>query len=278
MPLSLIELVDSRESTVDVLTGQATSIVMHYILRGTDNDLTAKATLLSSTASTYDGLVRADVALRPIYVDTVNSVGEWECEVRYVQYLYEEGESTYQFQIGGQQAKLYHTEHVSDHGRAGDNSFTIPNYSGLIGVNPDGSVEGIEIDSPVYEWSETHYLSAATVEASGYKAGLFALKLAPVNNASFRGFAAGEVRFLHASGGFRRSLQKYEMNFAFAASPNLVDYSVDLITGINKTGWEYMWIEFETVKVGKVKVQRPRFVHIERPYKSSSFGVLGIGS
>jgi len=66
-----------------------------------------------------------------------------------------------------------------------------------IGVTDTG-VEGVEIVVPVYNFSETHYLPDGQV-TQGYKLTLFGLT-GKVNNGSFRGFAAGEVLFLGASG------------------------------------------------------------------------------
>ena len=77
---TLTEKIDSREWT----TGENKAVILHYVLEGTSNDLTAKALLLSSTAENYDGLIRDDCTLDPIFVDTVTGQGKWDCTVRYV--------------------------------------------------------------------------------------------------------------------------------------------------------------------------------------------------
>jgi len=59
----------------------------------------------------------------------------------------------------------------------------------------------VDITVPVYSFSETHYNSLAFVTES-YKQTLFGLT-GKVNNAAFKGFAAGEVLFLGASGSKR---------------------------------------------------------------------------
>jgi len=77
---TLTEKIDSRESTTD----DKPSVTFHYLLDGTADDLTAKALLLSSTPTWYDGLRRDECTLEPIFVDTVAGAGKWECRVRYV--------------------------------------------------------------------------------------------------------------------------------------------------------------------------------------------------
>ena len=68
-------------------------------------------------------------------------------------------------------------------------------------ANAGENVEGVDIAIPVYNFSETHYKSAASVSTS-YRLALFRVT-GTVNSSSFRGFAAGEVLFLGASGSRR---------------------------------------------------------------------------
>ncbi len=77
---TLTEKIDSREWT----TGEKPTVTMHYTLDGTPDDLTAKMLLLNSTPTEYDGLVRDECTLEPIFVDTTTGQGKWECTVRYV--------------------------------------------------------------------------------------------------------------------------------------------------------------------------------------------------
>lgn len=62
---TLTEKIDSRET----VTGERPSVTMHYILDGTSDDITAKTLLLNSTPTSYDGLVRDECTLEPIFVD-----------------------------------------------------------------------------------------------------------------------------------------------------------------------------------------------------------------
>ncbi|HYD00135.1 MAG TPA: hypothetical protein VEB22_02830, partial [Phycisphaerales bacterium] len=112
---------------------------------------------------------------------------------------------------------------------------------------------------------------------SGYKGTLFALT-GRTNSGGFRGFAAGEVLFLGASGSKRGDTGDWEITFRFAASPNATGLSVGTITGVAKKGWEYLWVRYADVQDATTKaiVKRPAAVYIERVYEAGNFGALGI--
>ena len=67
-----------------------------YVVRGTSDDITAKAALAAAAPATYDGLVRQTLQLER----TAEQV--WECSVRYgLLEPLETGDSTFQFDTGG---------------------------------------------------------------------------------------------------------------------------------------------------------------------------------
>jgi len=140
----------------------------------------------------------------------------------------------------------------------------------------DGKVEGVDVVVPVYNWTETYYLDDAYV-TSGYRRALRDLT-GEVNSAGFRGFAAGEVLFRGARGA-RRSDEDWEITFSFAASENKYGQSVGSITGIEKGGWEYLWVFYDDQgeSEGSV-VPQPTAVYVERVYESGDFYRLGIGA
>ncbi|MEX0744876.1 MAG: hypothetical protein WD118_04675, partial [Phycisphaeraceae bacterium] len=146
-----------------------------------------------------------------------------------------------------------------------------------IGVTDD-AVEGVEITVPVYHFSETHYLPASEVTL-GYRGDLFHLT-GKVNNAGFRGLAAGECLFLGASGSRRGTDPEddWEISFRFAGSPNRTNLTVGSITGIDKLGWDYLWVRYEDVEdeTAHALTKRPVAVYVEQVYESGNFGLLGI--
>jgi len=267
---TLTEKIDSRET----VTGERPSVTMHYILDGTSDDLTAKTLLLNSTPTTYDGLVRDECTLEPIFVDTTTGRGKWACTVRYVAPEYqppEVGESSFAFDTGGGTQHI--TQSLATVGSYAPAGKTAPDFKGAIGVTHD-NVEGVDITVPVYNFSETHYIPDAEVNKAAY----FALT-GKVNNAPFKGLAAGECLFLGASGS-KRGEDDWEITFRFAASPNRTNIQIGNITVASKKGWEYLWVRYaDTEDAGSnTLVKQPVAVYVEKVYEEGDFSALGIGT
>jgi len=143
----------------------------------------------------------------------------------------------YEFEtVGGQQ---HITSSISTVNRYG------PSASSQLGgtIGWDGNdVQGCDIISPVYNFSETHRFSDLVVTPA-YKATLFRLT-GKVNSDTFRGFQPGEVLFLGASGR-RVASNMWEIGYRFSSLPNHSAENGNLITigditGIAKKGWEYL--------------------------------------
>lgn len=77
---------------------------------------------------------------------------------------------------------------------------TAPELQGAVGVTADG-VESMDIAVPVFQFSATHAFSDEPV-TTAYKVARFSLT-GKTNTGGFRGFSAGEVLFLGASGSRR---------------------------------------------------------------------------
>ena len=153
--------------------------------------------------------------------------------------------------------------------------YVAPNFHGAIGVSDD-RVEGTDITIPVFNFTETHYILDAYVDGA-YKLALFNLT-GKVNDASFKGFAKGEVLFLGASGS-KRGLDDWEISFRFAASPNVASLTLGDITGITKEGWQYLWMRFidDEDSSANALIKRPIAAYVEQVYAYGNFSGLGIG-
>ena len=267
MPVTVLEKFDSRAST----TGPSASVELTYTIRGTDDDLVAKAQLLIDSPETYDGLVRQSAEIEP-----VDGRDLWNGVVQYGvakgAERPETGDSSFSFDTGGGTQHITQSlQTVSSYAPAGK---TAPNFGGAIGVTHD-SVQGVDITLPVYNFSETHYLADAVVTLV-YRGTLFRLT-GKVNAASFKGLDAGECLFLGASGS-KRGEEDWEITFRFACSENKTGLTVGDITGIAKKGWEYMWVRYEDAEddTAKVLVKKPVAVYIEKVYEDGDFSGLGI--
>lgn len=271
MPLTLTEKLDSRKWN----TGDNASVEMLYILTGTSDDVTAKNLISSSTPTSHNGLTRQSIQIEPEWVDSTAGDGRWLATVRYgVKPPAEVGESSFAFDTSG--GTQHVTQSIATVNRYAAPGKTAPDFGGAIGVTHD-NVEGVDINVPVYAFSETHYLADSFVTPT-YRGTLFSLT-GKVNNGSFNGCAAGECLFLGASGS-KRGTDDWEITYRFAASPNRTGISVGGIGGISKKGWEYMWVRYADSEdaAAKAIVKKPVAVYIDRVYEEGKFALLGIGT
>jgi len=264
MPITVTEKWDSRPTTL----GDQPSVDLSYVIDGTDDDVAAHAALLSTAPALYGGLI-----LQTSHIERLAEY-TWDGSVRYgLTQTPQTGQSQFSFDTGG--GTQHVTQGITNVHRYAPAGQTAPDFRGGIGVTPD-HVEGVDITVPVYNFSETHYFDDSTV-TGGYKATLFSLT-GSVNNSGFKGFASGEVLFLGASGS-KRGQEPWEIAFKFAASPNATGLTVGDITGIDKKGWEYLWVRYSDQEdsAAKMLVKRPIAAYVEQVYPYGNFSGLGIG-
>jgi len=262
MAIEVFEKFDSGSHS-----GENVELVYH--IGGTDDDLTAMDALLAASPVLYDGRIRQ--------LPNLERLGEdfWEGTIPYgPRKPPETGDSSFSFDTGGGTQHI--TQSLQTIGKYAPPGKVAPDFEGAIGVTHD-NVEGVDISMPVYNFSETHYIDAGFV-TQAYKLTLFALT-DRVNNSVFRGFAAGEVLFLGASGS-KRGEEDWEITFRFAASPNVEGLTIGNIPNINKKGWEYIWVRYADAEdlAAKTLVKKPIAVYVEKVYHDGDFSGLGIGS
>lgn len=151
---------------------------------------------------------------------------------------------------------------------------TAPNMKGAIGVTDD-SVEGVDIVIPSCRFSETHYKSLTEVTKT-YINNLIDCT-GCVNNATFRGRAAGEVLFKGVTGRLK-NYDSWELTYQFEVSRNETNLAVGDITVTSKGGWQYLWILYGTSTDQNRIVKQPIAAYVERVYASTNFNNLQIGA
>jgi len=154
-----------------------------------------------------------------------------------------------------------------------------PVMSGAIGVDSNG-VNGVDIVAPQLQWQEQYDVPNKYV-TSTYIRGLAGIT-GTVNNAAFRGFAAGEVLFLGCSGNQEWDDQKgkgpWSLTYRFAASQNVTNKTIGNISGIDKKGHEYLWVRYEDSVSGTDLIKKPKAVYVDKVYMDGDFSELGIGT
>lgn len=270
MSATLHELFAGRTETM----GDKPKAEIAYVVLDATDEAEVRALALAGIPAGYAGL-----GLRSITLEERLNATTWK-----VTALYDAGERdtppedaepTTTFDTGGGTQHI--TQSLRTVGRYG------PAASAALGgaIGFDGQqVTGVDITVPIYHFSETHLLPPAAVTAA-YRRSLFALTGA-VNDGPFRDFQAGEVLFLGASGSRRGTgpEDRWEIAFAFAASPNRSDLTVGAITGIAKRGWDYLWVQYgdDVDPDAQVLIKRPIAAYVEQVYPFASFAGLGIGA
>lgn len=270
MPVTIEEKIESRQST----TGQNASVDLVYTVRGTDDDLVVKNTADTNSPSDYDGLEKQSIHIEPVGPEL------WEATVRYGvpggsnAPPPETGESSFSFDTGGGTQHI--TQSLQTVGGYAIPGVTAPDFQGAIGVSRD-SVDGVDITVPVYQFSETHYIDDSAVTLA-YRGTLFNLT-GKVNAGAFKGLNPGECLFLGASGS-KRGQGDWQITYRFAASPNRTNMTIGGITGIDKKGWEYIWVRYADVEdtTALVIVKKPVAVYVEKVYDDGDLSLLGIGT
>ena len=230
---------------------------------GPSDEDEVKNLLIANAPTVYQGLVLDGVRAEP------EGHGKWK---GYAQYLnFDDAEYTFETG-GGTQHITQSLQTINTYAAPG---FTAPDFGGAIGVSDD-QVEGVDITSRVYQFTETHRFADGVVNA-GFKATLFALT-GRFNNASFKGLDAGECLFLGATGS-KRGNEKWVITYRFAGSPNVTGLTLGTITGISKWGWDYLWVRYANFvdSFAYALVKRPIAVYVERVIQPGDFSLLSIG-
>jgi len=264
-------------------TGDRAGATQEYLIRGTANPVAAKNALLAEAPSTLDSgtdvLVLAGGNVTAVKVLSSIPAADcvWEGTVAYRRRQRQPatGDKVVNFSTAGRTEHI--TQSLATPHRYAEVGETATDYLGAIGVSKDG-VQGCDIQMAVYEYSETHYLDSNLV-TSDYRRLLKDLT-GKVNNAAWRGAAKGECLFLGASGSWRGENADWEISFRFALVENRTNITIGDITGIEKEGWQYLWVQFEDDEdaVTGYWRQKPTSVHIEQVYEYEDFSLLGIGS
>jgi len=262
MSATISESYQSRPFTLS-LTQSGRELI--YDIQGTEDETAVQTLLLSTAPSSYLGLLLDSIEAEPI------GGGIWKGHAKYVRL---ENDNEYTFDTGGGTQHL--TQSYATMAVYAPPGMTAPDFQGAIGVSDD-RVEGVDVVAPKFDFTETHLFADAFVDGS-YKHTLFTMT-GKVNDASFKGFAAGECLFLGASGS-KKGIEQWSITFRFSGSPNVTGLTIGDITDVDKLGWDYLWIRYGGYEDSSAHalVQRPVACYVERVLGFGDFSTLGIGT
>ena len=271
------EAYSERDETIDA-EGNPRELEIPYFVFNAEDETSALAAVKTNHKPV------AGMALES--VETVERVNDTTWKVKAVYEEDEDGggddaaddgedESVFAFDTGGG------TKHLNQSLRTdGRYPNTAPDFAGAIGVDNEGNVGGVDVTMPVLNFTETHTLNGNRVSTS-YKKTLADLT-GTVNSSAFRGFSAGEVLFLGASGTKRskKPSAPWEITYRFAVSPNRTGLQVGDIRVARKYGWDYLWVRYadKVAANGRNVVKKPVAAYVETVYPRGDFGNLGLGN
>lgn len=150
----------------------------------------------------------------------------------------------------------------------------IPKHNGAIDVQAGAPPRGTSQVIPACKFNVEFKYPAGIVTPAHLK---FVFNLTgKVNSTRFLVWDPGEVLFL---GGRMSAGDQVESSahYAFAMSPNQTGLSFGSIAGVDKKGWEYLWISYAYSESASYMAQSPKFAYVERIYDTADLaGALGI--
>lgn len=183
----------------------------------------------------------------------------------------QQGESQFNFEIAAQPIKIVVPISTTVYGED-----ELDNPPQLIGdqatVDPP---EGCEIYEPVFSFSETHIIAASAMTLT-YRNTLGKL-VGKTNNATFRGWEAGEV-LSQAVSGSKRGTGDWEVTFRWSCRENVVGATICGIEGVNKKGWEYLWPYYRLAANSTTLLNEVTHVIVNQVFQTAAFSGFGIGS
>lgn len=270
MPITMTE---SIRSPVRISGGNSDGLVRVYDVVGDTDVANIVSHIEANTGATDSGFTRGRIEVEPN-----GSSDVWRARVNYeldgstfspVGTVRETIDTT-----GGTQ-RVYQAISQTSYAPAGE---TAPDMAGSINVDQDGNVNGVDFPVPAYKFTETHTLSDGDVD-SAFKTAIFGL-VGAVNDASFREFAAGAVRFMGARGQ-KNDNNTWDFTFLFEASPNRTNIDVGGgITVATKQGHDYLWtyLTEDTDGASNRLVPIPLAAYVAKLAQDGDFSQLGIGT
>lgn len=282
---------DSRQATIVRKGRKATSTyVKSYKVFGTSDDTTLHTEINTQISQNgaywqYPGVPNMQLRAESYSVSFLGD-NAWQVTINYSKDGAEDGDAPLK------RARSFDTtggtQHITQAYPFGSGSTldfekryptTATNMSGAIGVDSNG-VNGVDIIVPQLQWQETYDVPNAYV-TSAWIRGVSGVT-GTTNNATFRGFEAGEVLFMGCSGSQEWDDQKgrgpWSLSFRFVASKNVTGETIGSITGVAKKGHEYLWVRYEEGVESSTLLKKPKAVYVNKVYREGDFSALGIGT
>lgn len=268
---TITELIDSRYQTQADGIAERSTAKFSFIADGYADEPAALAAVLAwlvaNIGSTYGTMI-----YHSSEVSEQIREGVWRIKSTYI----DPPATTTQFDsIGGTQHITRSIATVATYCSADPTlGGLVPDQHRAIGVDGE-NVAGVDIVVPVYTWTEIVYLNDADLLIPAYYALAGHTNNAPFADQWGNVFDTREVLFYGATGTERED-GLWEVQFKFGYQKNATGLSVGPISGIDKKGWEYLWIYYGNSVATSQRIKLPLFAYVEQVYPDGDFSTLGI--
>lgn len=274
--MAIKEAWDSRDYTVAGTSAGSSGFELTYVITGTDDETVAMGELQTTAPAIANGQQR-----QTTHVTRIAEFG-WAGEARYGVPNPENREpeavgpsatAVVNYSTGTESRNI--KQSLQTVAKFGAN--TTIDFGGVINQH-DEDIEGVDILFPQTRFSLSYKFTQASVTQS-YILQVEEL-VGTVNNAAFKGRAAGEVLFT----GWKLTTDSegnVSASYEFAVSKNETNIDIGGIIVTSKEGWDYLWAryksEVDTTASPTLVKKTPETVFVERVYERTDFSTLGIG-
>jgi hypothetical protein len=248
-----------------------------YDIIGTDDEQLVEAMILDTAPTYYPSSVGPTLLLDSVSAEPIGN-GIWKGHARYLRL----NENLWTFDIGG--GTIHMTQSLQTISTYSLPGYAAPNFGGSINVKANGNDLDVQgVDAPI-QGDQQFSLTVAWYDASitaDYRNALASLAYT-WNNASFNGFAAGEVLFLGVNG-TKRGDERWFLTYKFSVSQNIpltASFTIGGLGPIVKNGWDYLWFwteQFPDPHAYRI-VRQPVAAYVERLFFPGDFTNLLIGT
>jgi len=275
MPVTVKEL---RRSQAHV-SGTTPTARREYMAWGSDDGDAIENAVVAVAPIDVNGLLLETVNCEP--TDEDESV--WNVSIDYKRAAStnvpaETGGEEISFELGSQSVTV--TQNPITNGTSGfaEQGQKAADFKGAIGYDGEKFL-GVERMIETFSFSITQYVKKSDVEKAAYIKKLRDAAFT-TNDQPFRGFAAGEVLFIGASGS-KRSSTDYAITFKFLVGKNVAQFQVGNITVPSKGAWDYLWVYYQDIEdlVSNPKTIKkvPVWAYVEKLYVATNFpGQIGV--
>jgi hypothetical protein len=244
-----------------------------YKITGETSEGNALVSLITGVPSTVNGfsLAESECDVEEISTNLFIGTAIWTAPG---DYTYQQvGSFQISFDIAGQSQHITQSILTSESTAAPD--FDLRDFKGAINVNTDGSVEGVDIIVPTFNFTLNYTADPDAIDSTYIQT--LKSTVGKINNGTYKGFGEAELLLTRVSGS-RRDNDHWDLSFGFGVSETDDSITIGDISGITKRGWDYMWVYYkeepdeDNLYIRKV----PKQVNCEQVYKEADYSALGL--